>query len=182
MTCTYQGRECFAFSGRKTSFRQIRHMDGSPIIIHDRTEKAKALPGSRGHWIDEVGAMDGATVIPAGFPVIIVEGLPGILEAVEARMRADDISRRTVRAWIIARVSAGHPVTRPLLSSLDGRRVRIIADNDESGRKSASELHVRIKAAGGFPEIILPPGGKDLGDSLKALSADHPFWLQLFTF
>ena len=181
MSCTHKGRDCFAMCGRKSAFRQIRHLDGSPIPIYDRLEKAKALAGSRGHWIDEIGAMDGATVIPVGFPVIIVEGVIGIPEAVEARMRADDLSKRTVRAWIIARVSANHPATARLLASLNGRKVRIIADNDDSGRKSASELYVRIKAAGGFPEIVLPPAGKDLGDSLKAYPADHPVWLELFT-
>jgi len=182
MTCTYQGRECFTICGRKSTFRQIRHLDGSPISIHDRLEKTKALAGSRGSWIDETGAMDGATVIPAGFPVIIVEGVIGILEAVEARMRANDLSKRNVRAWIIARVSANHPATAPLLGSLKGRQVRIIADNDTCGRRSASELSVRIKAAGGFPEIVLPPVGKDLGESLKTFPADHPVWLELSTF
>jgi hypothetical protein len=174
--CRWRGADCFAI--RHEGFAQVRRMDGRPFITADGTSlKMLNLPGSTGSFLNPGGP--GAPDVP----LLLTEGPVGLLESIEALLRAD----RAKDAWhataLMAAVSAGCRFTDSELRALAGRRVRILPDNDPAGRNAAETWARALRSARCRVECVgLPSGVKDLGDCLRTLPADDPFWGQLFDF
>ncbi len=99
--------------------------------------------------------------------VIIIEGLVGLLEAVEAVQRAEDESGE---CWegvgVIAAYSKASVLSNKNATYLSTRHVMILADAGEPGLKAAKGWRRAIKAAGGSARIRQFVQG-DLGDELK---------------
>jgi len=99
--------------------------------------------------------------------VIITEGLVGLLEAVEAVLRAEDESGE---CWegvgVIAAYSKASVLSNKNATYLSTRHVMILADAGEPGLKAAKGWRRAIKTAGGSARIRQFVEG-DLGDELK---------------
>ncbi len=97
--------------------------------------------------------------------VILLEGLVGILEGVEAALRcAPSLGN-------VAVVGAYHKCSRltgEQARKLSQRRVLIVSDNDSGGLDASAAWFNAITGYGGEAVREVPSTGKDLGDVLKA--------------
>jgi hypothetical protein len=86
--------------------------------------------------------------------VIIAEGIVGLLELVEAVLRAEDDSGE---AWegvgVIGAISAASKLSAQEAAYLATRRVLILADAGEPGLKAAKAWRAAIKGGGGSARI-----------------------------
>ena len=97
--------------------------------------------------------------------VILVEGLVGILEGVEAVLRCCD-SLGTVA--VVGSYNKCSRLTGEQARKLSQRRVLIVSDNDEGGLEASTAWFNAITGYGGEAVREAPSSGKDLGDILKA--------------
>ena len=152
-----EGHACFILG--EGSFAQARRFDGGllPVQGGQRWSKAKNLPGSEGAFIGRKWVLDSRC------PVLLVEGVIGLVEAVAACQ----LLRGALDCACLAAVSAGSRFARDpaLLQSLRRRKVCIIPDAGVAGSDAAAawlgelewvEARVRIQS--------LPPPFGDLGD------------------
>lgn len=152
------GHRCFVIGEDRLA--QARRLDGQPLPLHDgKTVKAKNLAGSEGAFIGQrwLGELP---------PILLVEGVIGLLEATAAALLADRTD------WtILAATSASARFTRDpaLLARIKGRHIRIIPDNDQAGMDGAREWFHSLRDAGAtVKSIALPDGHKDLGSLVAA--------------
>jgi hypothetical protein len=174
--CRWKGHACFVI--RQGTFAQVRRMDGGLLPRPDEDPvKALNLPGSGGSFLIPGGLGDPSV------PVLLTEGAVSVLEAAETVLRADEIAGRLHPVAVVAAVSAGSRFRKAELAALAGRRIRIIPDADSSGQTAAAEWIMPLRARGCTVDSLrLPPGLKDLGEALRKLPPDDPYWLQMVTF
>jgi len=147
-----------SFILREGIFAQARRFDGQPFEIGGKPIKAKTLPGAEGQWI-------GWRTIGKDNPILIVEGVIGLLEGISAIMTVDaDINP----GWtVLAAVSASSRFTGQDLHRLRGRRLRIVKDNDPAGGEAAGIWAATLGQGGCTVDVFgLPEGIKDLGNAL----------------
>lgn len=173
----YEGHDCFIMGEGK--FAQARRFDGGTLSVQGgrRQSKAKNLPGSVGAFIGRKWA------IGSKCPVLLVEGVIGLVEALAALMLARD-----ALDWAcLAAVSASSRFARDaeLLHALQARRVHIIPDAGNTGWEAAGAWMGELEDAGAFPQlepVPLPVACKDLGDVVsrvyQSASRDDDIHLQ----
>jgi hypothetical protein len=142
-------------------FAQARRFDGGllPVQGGRKQSKAKNLPGSEGAFIGRKWAL-GSTC-----PVLLVEGVIGLVEALAAVMLARDALDWTCLAAVSASSRFGRDAE--LLHALVGRRVHIIPDAGSTGEEAASMWMAELEDAGVHVQtepVPLPIACKDLGD------------------
>jgi hypothetical protein len=153
----YEGHDCFIMGEGK--FAQARRFDGGllPVQGGRQQSKAKNLPGSGGAFIGRKWAL-GSTC-----PVLLVEGVIGLVEAIAALMMTRDALDWTC----LAAVSASSRFVRDpaLLQALAGRRVCIVPDAGEAGHSAAMAWAGELETVGAQVDLArLPEGFSDLGD------------------
>ncbi|QIF03838.1 hypothetical protein [Roseimicrobium sp. ORNL1] len=155
----YEGHDCFIMGEGK--FAQARRFDGGllPVQGGRQQSKAKNLPGSEGAFIGRKWA------VGSKCPVLLVEGVIGLVEAIAALMMARDALDWTC----LAAVSASSRFARDpyLLHALAGRRVHIVPDAGTTGWESAGAWLNELEKAGAHVQVEpvpLPVACKDLGD------------------
>jgi hypothetical protein len=155
----YEGHECFIMGEGR--FAQARRFDGGllPVQGGRQQSKAKNLPGSEGAFIGRKWALGSKC------PVLLVEGVIGLVEAIAALMMTRDALDWTC----LAAVSASSRFARDpyLLHALAGRRVHIIPDAGSAGEDAASAWMAELEDAGALVQaepLPLPVACKDLGD------------------
>jgi hypothetical protein len=155
----YEGHDCFIMGEGR--FAQARRFDGGllPVQGGRKQSKAKNLPGSEGAFIGRKWAMGSRC------PVLLVEGVIGLVEALAALMMARDCLDWTC----LAAVSASSRFVRDaeLLHALVGRKVHIIPDAGAAGQDAASYWMGELEDAGAIVQVEpvpLPIACKDLGD------------------
>lgn len=153
-------------------FKQARRLDGQPLTLHEgKTVKAKNLAGSEGAFI-------GQRWLGQSPPILLVEGVIGLLEATAAILLADRAD------WTcLAATSAGARFARDpaLLARLRGRRVRIIPDADKTGMEGAASWLQSLESAGAIVDAFtLPDGCKDLGSLVASPDENKELLNSLF--
>ncbi|MEZ0276396.1 MAG: hypothetical protein ACAH88_15915 [Roseimicrobium sp.] len=161
----YEGHECFIMGEGR--FAQARRFDGGllPTQGGQRQSKAKNLPGSEGAFIGRKWALGSKC------PVLLVEGVIGLVEALGALLLARDALDWTC----LAAVSAGSRFTRDpeLLQALAGRRVCIVPDAGEAGHDAAMAWAGALNSVGAQVDFApLPEGFSDLGDLVARVYQD----------
>jgi hypothetical protein len=151
------GQTCWCLV--EDTFAQARRYDGGLLRTARGPTKARTLAGSRGSFF-------GRSFLSRGRPpVLMVEGVVGLLEAASAIDLAD-------APWVpLAAVTAGATFTRDpkLLELLRGRRVRILPDEGEAGRNGAATWHAELTVAGAQVDVIVLPA---IRNDLAHLLAD----------
>ncbi|QIF03631.1 hypothetical protein [Roseimicrobium sp. ORNL1] len=155
----YEGHDCFIMG--EGTFAQARRFDGGllPVQGGRQQSKAKNLPGSEGAFIGRKWALGSQC------PVLLVEGVIGLVEAIAALMMARDALDWTC----LAAVSASSRFARDpyLLHALAGRKVHIVPDAGTTGWEAAGAWLVELEGAGAqvqLEPVPLPVACKDLGD------------------
>jgi len=158
---TYQARPCFFL--REGKLCQARAMDGQPLRGSSMAVKSLNLKGSRGTYFG-AGLLGGKGSTGAAPPVLLVEGVVGLLEAVAAAYLAE-----ADHVWTVGAVTqAGAGLPAEILDRLSGRRVRLVPDNDPAGQAGSEKLAAQLAAAGAIVDgVRLPAGCKDIGDILR---------------
>jgi hypothetical protein len=161
---------------REGNFAQARRLDGEPFVLSGRPLKAKTLPGSEGHFLG-LKLLGG----PEN-PVLLVEGVVALLEAVAAMFAVDADLRREGGWTVLAAASATSRSDTALLKRLHGRRVRIVPDNDAAGKSALLHWTSSLRAAGADADAFrLPEGMKDLGPLVADPEAHRATLKELFT-
>jgi hypothetical protein len=155
----YEGHDCFIMGEGK--FAQARRFDGGllPVQGGRKQSKAKNLPGSEGAFIGR------KWVLGSTCPVLLVEGVIGLVEAIAALMMTRDCLDWTC----LAAVSASSRFVRDpeLLQALAGRKVHIVPDAGEAGFAAFATWVSELEEAGALVQPVpepLPVACKDLGD------------------
>lgn len=149
------GHRSFVF--REGTFAQARRFDGEPFAFDGSTIKSKNLPGSTGAFI-------GRKLLGETPPILLVEGVIGMLEAVAAIVLTDRTDWTALAATSASSRFARDP---ELLAMLRGRRVRIVPDHDAKGQgfDAAAAWIAELESTGAIVDAFpLPTGCKDLGD------------------
>jgi hypothetical protein len=151
---------CFILT--EGTFAQARRLDGQPLALARGDKiKAKALPGSEGHFLG-LRHLGGPAV-----RVLLVEGCIALLEGLALLEMLDP-----AEGWaVVAATSASSRFASDpaALAALAGRRVTLILDNDAAGEAGAATWLEDLRAAGCDVKAIRPPPAfKDLGDHLAA--------------
>lgn len=139
-------------------FVQAKTFDGS---LWSGVAKVDTHGSATGKWIT-CGATQHAKKI------ILVEGPVGIIEVIEALLRADEEAGHWHEGvGAMASYNAKTDLSPELCRYLAPRSVLIIADAGPTGLEAAKKWRSAIKAAGGSATILQPDSG-DLGDLLKS--------------
>jgi hypothetical protein len=169
----YQGYHCYAVG--EDSFAQVRKFSGESFLRKDgSTVKALNLPGSRGAFIGQrlVQRWKRARIL-------LAEGSLALLEGIAAAWLVERPD------WIVlAATSASSRFERcpELLTTLRGRRVRILPDADETGINAAGVWQSELQNAGVIVDAAgLPPGCHDLGDAVAEPERYGAFLRGLFS-
>ncbi len=161
------GQTCWCLV--EDTFAQARRYDGGLLRTARGPTKARTLAGSRGSFF-------GRSFLTRGRPpVLMVEGVVGLLEAASAIDLAD-------APWVpLAAVTAGATFTRDprMLELLRGRRVRILPDEGEAGRNGAATWHAELRVAGAQVDVIELPAIRNDRANLLADPQAHARSLQL---
>lgn len=169
------GQRCYLL--HEGTFAQARRLDGELFEKADGgTLKAKNLPGSEGAFIGL------STLVDPDDRVLLVEGVIGLLEGLAAcHLLAP------AQGWaVLAATSASSRFSRDpaLLARLQGRRVRIVPDADDSGLDAACIWLDELEKAGARVDLApeLPPGCKDLGPivSVSSITIHSNYITELF--
>ena len=155
------GVECLVVREGK-HFAQAMRLDGRPFDLPGAPKK-KTLPGSLSRGFLGWSKMGGP-----GCPILIVEGVAGLLEGIAAVWATDS------PAGVLAAISSGSRFANETfpMPDLTGRRFRIVPDHDDghTGFKSAAAWLAELEDRGATVDAFgLPPGCKDLGPVV----ADH---------
>jgi hypothetical protein len=143
-----------AFFLGKGDYWQAKRLDGELWFGSSKCITASGTPPS---WLT-VNLKDSTT------HVVIVEGLVGVLEAVEAILRCGAGIGTVAVAGAYNRTSS---LSGEQARYLSQRRTLIVADNDSGGLEAAARWQKTILLFGGEVERVVPLNGKDLGDVLK---------------
>ncbi len=148
-----------AFFIGKGDYWQAKRLDGELWFGSSKCITASGTPPA---WLS-------ANTTANTTHVIAVEGLVGILEALEAYLRCG-IPRS---CGFVAAYNRSSKLTAAEARWLAGRKVLIISDNDPGGLEASASWEQSILTFGGEVERVVPTVGKDLGDALKH-SPDPP--------
>jgi len=154
------GHSCFIIN--EGTFAQARRLDGQPLTLaNGKKIKAKALPGSQGHFLG-LERLGGPAV-----RVLLVEGCVALLEGLALLEMLDPAEGwAVVGATSASSRFASDPAA---LAALTGRRVNLILDNDDAGKEGAATWLADLRAVGCDVRAIRPPPAfKDLGEHLAA--------------
>jgi hypothetical protein len=170
--------DCFVIS-ESDHFAQAMRYDGKPFAMPGAPKK-KQLPGSLSK-----GFIGWTTQGSTECPVLLVEGVVGLLEGIAAA-RAVDADSRPGAGWgVLAAISCHSRFadeTFPL-PDLTGRRYRILPDHDEglAGFEAAAAWQYELRARGASADAYpLPDGCKDLGPVIAHAEAHLDYLHQLF--
>lgn len=152
---TYHGYRCYAM--QSGTMAQVRRLNGEPFEFAGRLIKSINLSGSVGKWLGHEFLERNPRA-----PVIIIEGLTGYLEALEATFRH-------APEWLpLAALSASVPLEDREIALLQGRRVTIARDRGSAGAEAAVRWQNALQESGINCQIWTPPTpAKDLGDCLS---------------
>jgi hypothetical protein len=180
-SATVDGFACFIISEAE-HFAQARRYDGLPFTFAGGgTAKAKTLPGSL-----SAGFVGWSILGDPACPVLIVEGVVGLLEGIAA-LRAVDADARPGAGWtILSAITCGSRFAKESfpMPDLTGRRFRILPDHDAgaTGFKAAAAWQEELKAMGASVDAYpLPDGCKDLGPVMASSETHLNYLNQLFT-
>jgi hypothetical protein len=152
---------------------QSRRLDGEEWVIKGKPAKTDTIGTVRGFGIS-IG------LNPNTRRVLMVEGLAGALEAVEAVLRADDAAGE---CWegvgVIAANNADSRLTMKQAQYLAERSVLIAGDSGDKGRKAVEAWREAIETAGGERVEAFAADSGDLGDAIKQ-SSDCPDFIRAF--
>ena len=172
------GAACFVIS-EGDHFAQAMRYDGMPFALPGDPKK-KTLPGSLSK-----GFVGWRTLGDPACPVLIVEGVAGLLEGIAAA-RAVNADARPGAGWtILAAISCNSRFadeTAPM-PDLAGRRFRILPDHDAAGTgfRAAAAWQAELEAMAAIVDAYrLPPGCKDLGPVAASLEVHLEYLSQLF--
>ena len=156
---TVAGFDCWILSDKSRKLAEARRLDGKmfPAIGNLGERKSHTLKGSCKSW--PLG-MSIKVSVPAGFPVVIVEGSPDYLAACEIAFHA---KREFLPVAMLGASQAIHP---DALEWFKGRDVLILAHPDAAGLASAKKWAGQLKQAGANPIGRQLEGG-DLCDLVK---------------
>ncbi len=178
-SATVDGAACFVIS-EGDHFAQAMRYDGMPFGLPGDPKK-KTLPGSLSK-----GFVGWRTLGDPACPVLIVEGVAGLLEGIAAA-RAVDADARPGAGWsVLASISCNsrfidETADVPLFA---GRRFRILPDHDIAGTgfRAAAAWQEELQAMGATVDAYrLPPGCKDLGPVVANVEAHLDYLNQFFT-
>jgi len=178
-SATVDGAACFIIS-EGDHFAQAMRYDGMPFGLPGDPKK-KTLPGSLSK-----GFVGWRTLGDPACPVLIVEGVAGLLEGIAAA-RAVDADARPGAGWtVLAAISCNsrfidETADVPLFA---GRRFRILPDHDTAGTgfRAAAAWQEELEAMRATVDAYrLPPGCKDLGPVVANVEAHLDYLNQLFT-
>jgi hypothetical protein len=157
---TNRGLPAFFFHG--DGVFQARRLDGMKWAGKDGvTFKADTIGPVTGFGI-------GCGITKHTTAVIIVEGLAGLLEAMEAVLRADNEAGGCHEGiGVLAAVSATSRLSDKQAVYLSTRRVLILADEGHAGAQAAKGWRRAIKDAGGTPQVLQFSEG-DLANELRS--------------
>jgi hypothetical protein len=132
---------------------QARRLDGKPFTVGNGHAKAKTLAGSTAAWPVGIASVDEA------LPIFLCEGMPDCLAVALMGWLAG------VRVQPIAMLGAGQAIHNDALPLFEGRRVRIVEQNDDPSREAAASWGRTLRAAGAQVDGWCPPEGvKDAAD------------------
>jgi hypothetical protein len=161
-------------------FAQAMRYDGMPFALPGEPKK-KTLPGSLSK-----GFVGWSTLGDPACPVLLVEGVAGLLEGIAA-LRAVDADARPGAGWTVLAAISCHSrfadEAAPV-PDLTGRRFRILPDNDEAGTgyTAAAVWQMELEAMGTTADAYpLPDGCKDIGPVVAAIESHRDYLNQLFT-
>jgi 5S rRNA maturation endonuclease (ribonuclease M5) len=123
-------------------------------------------PDRPAQWIWKLGdvrrvlyRLDRVLEADPALTVYVVEGEKDV-EALEALGLVATCNPQGAGKWSKVADCAG--------TALKGRRVVVIADADESGRRHAADVEARLRGVAASVRVIEPPRGKDAADWIKA--------------
>lgn len=156
-----------AFFLRGRGITQARRMDGEKWEISGKQVKA-----------DTIGAVCGFGISiglnPNTRRVLMIEGLTGALEAVEAVLRADDAAGECREGvGVLAAYNASSRLSDEQAGYLATRSILILGDAGEPGLEAAKKWRRQIRNAGGADVTAFQFPSGDLGNALAA-SPDCP--------
>lgn len=141
------------------TFAQARRYDGGMLQTARGPSKAKTLWGSEGYFF-------GKTFLRTDHPVLMVEGVVGLLEAASVIDLAN-------APWLpFAAVSAGSSFLKDpqTLDLFRGRRVRILPDMGEAGMSAAARWLAELESVGAHVDVVgIPEANNDLATILADL-------------
>ena len=157
---TVDSHRCFIV--HEGSFAQARRLDGGQLYTREgKPTKAKNLLGSQGAFLGRRW-LGGPTV-----KVLMLEGAISLIEG----LAAHEIVAPPDGWTVVAATAAGSRFYRDpeLLSTLAGRIVRIVPDQDKEGLDGAATWLADLEEAGCEVDAHpLPSGVKDLGPLVAA--------------
>lgn len=178
-SATVDSAACFVICEGE-HFAQAMRYDGKPFSLPGEPKK-KTLPGSLSK-----GFVGWSRLGDPACPVLIVEGVIGLLEGIAA-LRAVDADARPGAGWtILAAINCKSQFAKETFSvpDLTGRRFRILPDHDEAGTgySAAAVWQMELEAMGATADAYpLPDGRKDLGPVVAAIASHRDYLSQLFT-
>jgi hypothetical protein len=175
------GAACFVIS-EGDHFAQVRRYDGMPFTFADgSTSKTKTLPGSLSK-----GFVGWSRLGDPACPVLIVEGVIGLLEGIAAAYAVNADARPGAGWTILSAITCNSRFANESFSRPDliGRRFSILPDHDTSGTgfRAAASWKEELEAMGATADAYpLPDGCKDLGPVVAAIETHRDYLNQLFT-
>jgi hypothetical protein len=150
-------------------FVQAKTYTGEPW--DGKKMKVDSYGAVAGKWIS-CGATEHARKI------ILVEGPVGLIEGIEAVLRADEESGAWQNAGILASYNSETDLSHDQCRYLAKRPTLIIGDTGESGSKASERWRWQIEQAGGRDVTVTHAPDGDLGTLLKATPKCPPTLLQ----
>jgi hypothetical protein len=153
---------------------QFRRLDGLPYVLTDGRE-VKTL-GVKGGWA--AWPLGLPVIAAANYPLaVLVEGTPDALAAFQVIAEAGMMHE----CGVVCMAGAGLRIPAECLPVFNGRRVRIFADADESGRAAAVRWECQLREHGARVDAydlagLLQDNGKpvkDLNDACRMAAPER---------
>jgi len=159
----WEGRRLFVVTDDERRAAEGRRLDGHPYAIFGgKPLKQAPLSGVDKSWLPGAELLRGAGPETS---VLVCEGATDLLTGYDLYTRYRKQTGGT-NSWAPIAVLGGsckalHPDCEPLLS---GRRVRIVPDGDDAGRKMAAHWAPLLSDKGCAVDVVELPEGRDLSD------------------
>jgi hypothetical protein len=125
--CEFQGAECWCVTDQTEQAKQMRRLDGNPLLGANGIEmKAKSTFGSVHSW--PIGTIEAREYDY----IAIVEGGPDLLAAHQYAYIEDKLDN----VAICAMLGSSNKICDDALAELSGKRIRVIGHADKAGAKA----------------------------------------------